>query len=256
MNRTKIMGYTLLLGGALLCAGSISAKELKFTTQDFAPFHYEIDGVVSGPAVEIITEVCREMKTVCTCEMLPWTRAQVYVKEGKANGMFLIGWNEERTKWLYFSSPFLKTEYGFFVQATNPLEFKQVSDIKGYTIGVYGPSNTSKSVEDIKNEIQDLTIDMTPDDEAAFKKLSVGRVKTVYSNKDVGNALIKKLKLENIRYAGAHKKLNYYIGFSQQFTDKSLVDEFNAVFQSLKERGEIQKILTKYNMDPAEADIK
>ena len=60
---------------------------------------------------------------------------------------------------------------------------------------------------DIKNEIQDLTIDMTPDDEAAFRKLSVRRVKTVYSSKDVGYALIKKFKLENIRYAGEHKML-------------------------------------------------
>ena len=36
--------------GCLLFTGFARGAELKFNTQDFAPFNYEIDGVVSGPA--------------------------------------------------------------------------------------------------------------------------------------------------------------------------------------------------------------
>jgi polar amino acid transport system substrate-binding protein len=145
----------------------------------------------------------------------------------------------------------MNTEYGFFVKNDNSLKFKQVSDVKGYTVGVFGPSNTSFFLDKIKAEIKDLTIDMTPEDETAFKKLSLGRVDAVYSNKDVGYFLMGKLNIKNIRYAGFHTGLKYYVGFSQKFTDKKLVDQFNTTFRNLHKRGVIQEILAKYKMDAA-----
>jgi polar amino acid transport system substrate-binding protein len=148
----------------------------------------------------------------------------------------------------------LNSEYGFFVKNDNPLKFRQVSDVKGYIVGVYGPSNTATSLEKIKSEIKDLTIDTTPDDPAAFKKLSLGRVDAVYSNRDVGYDLISKLGLKNLRYAGVHTALKYYIGFSQKFTDKKLVDQFNQTFRNLHKRGIIQEILAKYKIDAAQLE--
>jgi len=88
----------------------------------------------------------------------PWGRAQEEVRNGIAQGIFVVGWNEERAQWLYFSPPILNSEYGFFVKNDNPLKFRQVSDVKGYMVGVYGPSNTATSLEKIKSEIKDLTI--------------------------------------------------------------------------------------------------
>ena len=186
--------------------------------------------------------------------LLPWRRAQDEVANGTAHSLFVIGWNEERAKTLYFSPPILNTEYGFFVRDNNPLKFKQNSDVKGYTVGVFGPSNTATSLEKIKAEIKDLTIDMTPDDEAAFKKLSLGRVEAVFSNRDVGNDMMRKLSLKNLRYSGRQQSLKYYIGFSQKFTDKNLVDQFNTTFRNLHKRGVIQEILAKYKMDAAQLE--
>ena len=243
-----------LIGMCLILAGRVHGTELRFNTQDFAPFNYAIEGAVSGPAVDIIRAVCNDMQITCSFKLLSWRRAQEEVREGKANGMFVIGWNEERAKWLYFSPPILNTEYGFFVRNDNPLQFKDVSDVKGYRVGVYGPSNTSKSLEKIHAQVPDMTIDMRPDDEAGFKKLALGRVKAVYSNRDVGNHLIAKLGLNNIRYAGMQRTLKYYIGFSQEHTEKTLVEQFNASFRNLYKRGEIQKILGRYTMQPADLD--
>ena len=233
----------------LLFAGFAGGAELILNTQDFAPFNYEVNGIVSGPAADIIRKICSEMKIDCTMHLLPWRRAQDEVANGTAQGLFVIGWNEERAKTLYFSPPILNTEYGFFVRDDNPLKFKQNSDVKGYTVGTFGPSNTATALEKIKAEIKDLTIDMTPDDESAFKKLSLGRVDAVFSNKDVGNDMMRKLGIKNIRYSGRQQSLKYYIGFSQKFTDKRLVDQFNQAFRSLHKRGVIQEILGKYHME-------
>ena len=90
------------------------STELKFNTQDFAPFSYARDGVVSGPAADIIRAVCSDMQITCSFKLLPWSRAQQEVQEGIAHGMFVIGWNEERAKWLYFSPPHLADRVRLF----------------------------------------------------------------------------------------------------------------------------------------------
>ncbi|NOX33073.1 MAG: amino acid ABC transporter substrate-binding protein [Deltaproteobacteria bacterium] len=236
---------------ALIFSSQAYSETLVFNTQDFPPFSYKVEGKVKGPAVEIIKAVCKKINVTCSFRLLPWTRAQNYVKEGKSNAMFVIGWNKARDAWLYFSPPIMKTEYGFFVKDDNPLEFKDASDVKGYKIGVYGPSNTSRSLEKIKAKADGLTIDLRPDDESGFKKLSGGRVDAVFSNRDVGFAIIKKIHLGNIRYAGKQRELNYYIGFSKKFNEKQVVDKFNNKFMELYKNGSIKKILDKYFLEPA-----
>jgi polar amino acid transport system substrate-binding protein len=239
---------------------SLPAEELKFNTQDFAPFSYEIDGVVSGPAAEIIRRVCQDMDITCTFSLLPWRRAQEEVKSGKANGMFIIGWNEKRAKWVHFTPPIMNTEYGFFVKNDNSLKYAQHSDVEGYTVGVYGPSNTANSLNKVKvkmeNEIlKPITIDMRPDDEAGFKKLALGRLDAVFSNRDVGYALIAKLGLKGkIRYAGASRSLKYYIGFSQEHNDKSILEKFDTTYLELYKRGVIKGILDRYQMEFAQLE--
>ncbi len=251
MRGWRVVCLSVLFSIWALSLTAAAVTQLTFNTQDFAPFNYEVNGVVSGPAADVIRKICAEMKIDCPMTLLPWRRAQQEVEEGKINGMFVIGWNAERAKSLYFSPPLLETEYGFFVRDDNPLKFRQNADVKGYVVGVFGPSNTATTLEKIKAELQDLTIDMTPDDRAAFKKLSLGRVQAVFSNRDVGHDVLRKLGITNIRYTGRQQTLKYYIGFSQKFTDKKLVDEFDATFRRLHKQGVIQQVLKAYKMDAA-----
>jgi polar amino acid transport system substrate-binding protein len=251
MRNCLLLAMALAVGALLAPIRPAAAEGLILNTQDFAPFSYLADGAVAGPAADVIRRVCADAKIECTLKLLPWRRAQQEVEEGKAHGMFVIGWNAERSKWLYFSPPLLTTEYGFFVRSDSPLAFRQNADVKGYTVGVYGPSNTATALEKVRAEVGDLMIDMTPDDEAAFKKLSLGRVDAVFSNKDVGRDLVRRFNLANIRYAGRQQSLKYYIGFSQKFTDARLVEQFNATFRNLYRQGAIQAILGKHGMDAA-----
>ncbi|MBU1344439.1 MAG: transporter substrate-binding domain-containing protein [Proteobacteria bacterium] len=243
-----LVGWVLV---SIVFSGQARAVSLVFNTQDFQPFSYKVEGEVQGPAVEIIKTVCQKIGINCSFRLLPWTRAQKEVEDGSANAMFVIGKNAAREKWLYFSPPLMKTEYGFFVKNDNPLIYKNVSDIEGYKVGVYGPSNTSKTLEKIKDQLKDLTIDLRPDDESGFKKLSGDRITAVFSNKDVGNALIKKINLTNLRYAGKYKELNYFIGFSKQFNSKEEVDRFNSALMQMYTDGSLKAILDKYFMDLA-----
>jgi len=92
-----IKAFSAALGraGFLLPTRFASGAELKFNTDDFAPFNYETNGVVSGPAADIIRGTCSEMKVDCAMHLLPWRRTQEMSNE-IAQGLFTIGWNEQR----------------------------------------------------------------------------------------------------------------------------------------------------------------
>jgi len=238
----------------MLTAQSVNAVELIFNTQNFPPFSYQVGSVVAGPVADIIRGICSEINVDCQFRRLAWSRAQTEVKQGKAHAMFVIGWSENRAKWLHFTPPILNTEYGFFVKTDNPLQYKDAKDVNNYVVGVYGPSNTYWTLEDLKKKAPEMKIDVSTNSEIAFLKLSDAKTDAVFSNKSVGLCLIKKLNITNIRYAGCEKKLNYYIGFNQKFVSQELVDRFNETFKQFHKRGIIHHVLSIYNMDTAQLE--
>jgi polar amino acid transport system substrate-binding protein len=246
--RIKIVLLSLL--AIFIMALNCQSKELILDTQDFAPYTYLENGQVSGPAASIIKQVCAEMNIKCELRLQSWTRAQYNVRNGKANGLFVLAKNKEREEWLYFSAPIFLAEYGIFVRENDTLKLTDISQLKGYMIGVYGPSNTSRQLELIHEKVPEMTIDMRPDDIAGFKKLYHGRNDAIFSNKDVGWMIVKNHKLKGIRYAGAYKKTLYYIGFSKKLIDEETVKSFNANYIKLYKNGTIKTILHTYDMSP------
>ncbi len=249
------LALTLIL---MLSTTLLSATELRFNTRDFFPFSYQVNQRVSGPVADIIREVCKRIDVSCTFKLQEWATSQEEVRQGRADALFVVGWNTERARWLSFSPQILKTEYGFFVAADNPVEYKSNKDISGYTIGVYGPSNTSRLLQEILEKmskdktIQPLKIDIRPNEKELLKDLNSSNrtIQAAYANKDVAFAVKKNLGLINLRYAGTQKKLDYFIGFSKKTVDKKLLFRFNSVLVKLHQSGETKKILDYYNIEP------
>ncbi|WP_159084748.1 substrate-binding periplasmic protein [Dongshaea marina] len=248
MNKSILL--VSILCASFLLFSPVSRAQFSFATQDFYPFNYKDKHVVSGPAADIIREVCHAMEMSCSFQLMNWLRAQWFVEHGRKNGLFVIGWNEERSKIFYFSPPIIDTEYGIFVRKDNPLKFTKETDILDYHVGVYGPSNTEKSLLKIKENINKLAVSVTNDDERQFQNLSDGKVDAVYSNRDVGYALINKLELDNIRYAGMHRQLKYYIGFAKAHNSASLIKRFNDTLIKLYQQGKLNGVYEKYDMQP------
>ena len=74
----------------------------------------------------------------------------------------------------------------------------------------------------------------------------------MYSNRDVGFALVAKLGLkEKIRYSGPQRKLKYYVGFSKAHNERKVLESFDAAYRTLHQRGVIKRILDQYDMQPA-----
>lgn len=238
-------------------SGAVEQAKLRFVTLEFSPFVYAVDGAVSGPGAEVIAAVCKRMNITCSFSLYPWRRAQMLVRAGEAEAMMVVGRNPMREKWVRFSPPVFQTEYGYFVRTDNRMSYRDDQDVQGYTVGVFSPSNTANSLRKIQASMAErglkpIIIDERPDDDSGFKKLAVGRLDAVYSNRDRGNEIIRKRNLsENVRYAGPNKTLHYYVGFSRAGNDPRLLDRFDQAYLELYREGFIEKIMKNHQLRAA-----
>ncbi|MBN2836246.1 MAG: transporter substrate-binding domain-containing protein [Candidatus Delongbacteria bacterium] len=225
----------------------VLGSKIIFSTQDFPPFSYLENDKVSGPATEVIEAVCKKAGFESEVLIYPWRRANMLVRTGDIDGLYLLGKTEDRDSWLYFSHPILKTEYGLFLNKENHFDYSSKEDLigKNLKVGVYGPSNTSSKLDDLQDVVKDMTIEMTPDDLSGFRKLEIGRVDAVYSNKIVGDEIIKNEKLKNVQYAGKDCDVVYYFAISKKKISQADFNKLNNAYKSLYNEGIIDKILAK-----------
>lgn len=238
----------------------LSKPSVILATQNFAPFHFPgiSKGEINGPIPQIVKMVCREVGMNCRIRLYDeWRQAQEDVKNGIADGMFVIAWNSNRAKWLYRSNTLIETEYGLFVRDDDGLRFNEVSEqpnmMEGYNVGVYGPSGTSNSLTRLKVALENkgvkFQINMEADDTPLFNKLSQSKGRYgVYTNRIVGESIVKGLGLSNIRYAGQHRSLSYYVGFSKQKVPLALVEKFNETYMRLIEQGDVRSVMANHGM--------
>ncbi|WP_031481907.1 substrate-binding periplasmic protein [Maridesulfovibrio frigidus] len=235
-----------------LCKPAYAEDYLVFATQDFPPFSYLVNGEVKGPGADIINSVCNKMSKKIELQLFAWQQAQDMAEKGEVQALFFVGKNKQRETWLDFSPPIIQVEYGFFECTYSPINYENIHSLQDLTVGAYGPSNTSIELKKIAQKLESrIDVSIMPDDSALFKKLSKSKVDAVYSNKDVGSAMIHKLALDNIQYAGTDKTLKYYIAFSKKHTPTAFVKEFNKALREMKKSGELKKILQEYGMTVA-----
>ncbi len=244
---TLFMGF--VLSTAVQATPSAKDNLLIFNTQEFRPFTYMEGNRVSGPATEIVTRICQQAQIECRINLMGWPDALQEAKDGKVNGLFVIGWNEKRGQWLYYSLPVIRGEYGFFTNQALSIEPRTLNGYADHNVGVYGPSNLASSLEKIQKAMPTMQISMFKDDTFAFEKLSEGTLDSVYSNRDVGYALIGDLGLTNLRYSMTQKPLNYYIGFVKKSTSRKLANRFNRALKLIYNSGEAQAILERFQLE-------
>ncbi|MDA5095757.1 transporter substrate-binding domain-containing protein [Aliiroseovarius sp. KMU-50] len=249
----RILSFAL----AVVLSAPLQAKDIRFVTLDFAPFIYGENNQVAGPGRDVIAAACETAELDCSFDIFPWRRAQELMREGTADGMMVIGRNAEREAWLQFSSPLFRTEYGFFVSTGNVMTFADLSQIEGFRVGVFAPSNTAVQLEALRDRMTEagldpIKIDPRPDDVSGFRKLAAGRLDAVYSNRDRGRRILDLNDLtHNVRYAGADKAILYYAAIRQSFPDAVASGKFFAALRENFANGRAVEIIEDYGLEPA-----
>ena len=250
----------------VLCGLPVQAEPWRFVTEDFPPFTYPregqrvaLDGPAAqgaGPFVEIIELACQRLKQACSVEVLPWRRALSLAEEGQVEGIFTVVDNPERQHYFHISRMLVTAHYSLFTGQDSTLVYRQAADLKGYHIGVYGPSGTAMILEELLKKAEDATLEMETDNPRVLRKLAAGRYGArgaVLMNRDVALYLQQQLQLENVREAGTVQPIHYGIGLSRARVSRDAFEAFDRALGELQRRGEVAAILTRHGLQPAKA---
>jgi len=235
----------------LLMTNSYAADSLHFVTEPYPPFNYLENGAPSGPIVKITREVCARMKITCTFELLPWRRAIMLAEQGKANGIFAIINTPDRAKIFYFSTPIVETAYSLYAIDASNFAYHNDSDLAGHTIGVYGPSGASITLDEMVKSAPTAKIAMEIDTFSALRVLSSGGYGDdglTLANRDVADLAIKSFGIKNLRKVADARKIFYCIAFPKKSMDAQLFKRFEDTLDVLIKDGTVKTILDKSNL--------
>lgn len=228
-----------------------AAESLHFVAEPFPPFNYIENGEAAGPTVKIVRDVCAHIKIECTFEILPWRRAMLLAEQGKANGIFAIINTPERAKVFYFSEPIVETAYSLYALDSSKFAYHTDSDLAGHTIGVYGPSGTSITLEEMAKSASGAKITMEVDTSTALRVLSSGGYGDeglILSNRDVTDLAIKAASIKNLRKVADARKIFYCIAFGKKSIDAQLFKRFDDALDKMLKDGTVKAILEKSNL--------
>ena len=223
---------------------------MHFVTEPFPPYTYELVGRGAGPMVDVLNTVCARLKQECKVEVMPWRRALAMAVNGEVDGVFTVADTPERRAVLYVSAPVVEAQYAFFALTGNPFEFSRPGDLPGRTIGVYGPSATSSTLQNLLGG-KEAGMVVEIDNRTVLRKLRAGRYGAnglALVNERVAEDLIEREALIGLRKAGTTTPFNYHFGFSRKRFDAANLARFDQVLDDLCRSGQLQDLLDVYRM--------
>ncbi len=227
---------------------------LQFVTEPFPPFNFEESGRAAGPMVEILQAVCKDAKLTCTTQIMPWRRALAMAESGQVDGIFSILHGPEKAQNFVLSEPIIRTAYSFFAPKGSGWSYTTPSNLKDMTIGVYGPSSTSITLNALVATGSNTKVVLELSNFDALKTLSLGGYgpnAAVFINRDVGLSMTKSMKLTEINPVGDVKQIAYCFGLSKKSPHTEEIVAFNRALRQNIASGEVAQILSKHGLKSA-----
>ena len=197
----------LLSGTALSCtAGAANAQVLTLLTEEYPPYNFTKDGVITGAAVEQAELIMKALGTPYALEILPWARALSLAESQPWTCVFTTGHDEERDKRFKWVEPLLVDRMVMLRKKSSGINPATIEEAKRFTIGTQRGDFSGTFLQKHAFPKIDLATDM----ETTVKKLLAGRIdlmmtseKTFETMRDEGKALEPALLLEGKLYGFA-----------------------------------------------------
>lgn len=236
----------------LLAYSSLQACEFEMGWMNYPPYQFEINKKIQGIDIEIVQAATKEAGCKLKLTQIPWTRALLYIKDGKLDAYAGASFTTERNIFAYFSEPVREESMVIYLnnKFKNKFKFNTLSEIleKEIKIGITRGFFYGKEFEELKEsknfEKVFLTVNL---DDQNFSKLRLGRIDGLITDKYVGYDYLKKNKMEKDHYqlAVVHDN-NTHVLFSKVSVEPNTVETFNKGLAKIKSNGKYEQILKQY----------
>ncbi len=227
----------------LFLSGTAHAETLKLLTEEYPPYNFSENGVISGAAVEQAELMMKALDTQYSLEILPWARALSLAENQPWTCLFTTGHDDERDKRFKWVEPLLVDHMVMVRKAGSGVNPANVEEAKRFTVGTQREDFSANFLE--KNAFP--KIDLAADMEATVKKLLSGRIdlmmtseKTFETMRNQGKALESALVLEGKLYGFACN-----LGLPDE-----IVVKMQAQLDKLIADGTQDRIFAKYGLSP------
>jgi polar amino acid transport system substrate-binding protein len=200
-----------------------------------------------GTAVEVFNKIFERVDGVSvSLPLLPWNRALKGVREGTLDGIQLLRKTSERETYMLFSdSIFISRELIWYSDKRFPKGFDWATkdDLKPYVVGVVSGYSYSEEFDKIlENNL--LTVTKVSNADKIFSMLEAGHIDIGLASESVGLSLAREHNKVNITAAKkAIAEEPHYISFSKKSKVSEFIPAINQAIQSLKQEGEIERIM-------------
>lgn len=230
---------------AMSSTAALSAPLEVAMDADFAPYSYvDSSGKPAGFYYELLTKMFEINKVDYKLNVYPWARVLSSTDDNSLDVSIPWRAKAERFEKYHMIGPFtnIGSSYYFFQKKGSKHDWKEMSDLKGKTVGVVRgfsyPAEFEKDTSMIK-ETQD-------DTGTLVKMLLAGRVDLVISDEVVFKAEMEKQKLAGKieRTGKAIETTDRYIVVPKGKTE--IADRITKMFNTFKKSKEYKKIVDKY----------
>ena len=231
-----------------------SSKAWTFVGHEFEPFYFKSGSEgAQGAMYDLAQEACKIQKKHCKFKLAQFRSLQNKLAEGSADIGGPMAFTSQRGILFHFSVPLFSTQYCFFAMPKNYKDNLTFADLKGKTVGVFGPSATELSLQRVKEVLnRQLIIAVEPDNHTSFRKAENNTHDFAYVNCETGRFLIEKTRSQLKEIKSLGEKIDYHIVFSKKtFTERD-VKAFNDALMQLRKSGYLQEVAEKYKLTLAE----
>jgi polar amino acid transport system substrate-binding protein len=223
----------MLIGGE---GFALSKEKVVLTTHNLYPYgsypaeyREEViaDEAFKGVAVDRVRCVFKKLDIPLEVQVVPWTRAQVLVQRGLAEGFFAASQKDSRDAYAVKSAVIADQKWNWYLLKENPQSPQNQYFKKQATVGGFLGANM---LEWMKEHNYNVTT-MPKDTEGLLKMLLAQRVDAVMANNYVMRALLQKYGVEDqVKiYLNKDKPLSVY--FSKEFIKSRpmFIEKFNSL---------------------------
>lgn len=220
--------------------------KLTFGTVHFPPYSIVSDTeIVHGFDADVVREAFLRMGKTIEVRPYPWKRAVQLAEAGEIAGVLSCS---PRPKSFYMSDPISTATDALFFRKSfdfNKYPIMSISDLQKYPELLIGGVNGYKHLRllDQKN----ITYDLSPNDETAFKKLFNKRIDVMLTVDEFAKYVLKNNGLSDSAQSISLRSKLYHLCFSKFLPNvHQLKERFNQTLLEMRKDGTYQQIHKKY----------